>query len=198
MRRRWHLPGALVALMAFAVTLSCDRPQSGGSPLEPQVTGDLLGLPGLNFSRPQPLPGNLRWVTESDPGDQRFASELIGILGGVLGLDTHAVVVPRGAVLQTTLFTAYAPATSVIDVDLHAYVGNLLSGVLRLLGLFEKPVTLELSYARATNIGDPDHLVIVRLLPDGSYEILPTTVDKQRKVVRAQLDHFSKYAMASN
>lgn len=203
MRRRWHMPGALITLMALVVTLSCDRAQSGGSPTEPEVTatsGDLLGLPLLNLGgrRTPPPPSNLVWVTETDPGRKIFASELIGILGGVLNLDLHSVIVPKGAVLQTTLFTAFAPSTPVVDVELNALVGNLLGGVLRLLGLFEKPVMVELSYARATNVTDPSKLVIVRILDNGSYEIMPSTVDTKRKVVRAQLDHFSKYAMATN
>jgi len=196
MRRRWPLPRAIAAAFAILLVLSCDH-ASSSMPLEPQ-SADLLRLPDLSPTSPRPATSNLVWITETPSQGPRFAAELIGILGGVLSLDTHAVRVPRGAVLQLTLFTAYTPATSAIDIDLHAFAGNLLSGVLRLLGLFEKPVTLELSYARATNVTNPDRLVIVRLLDNGKYEILPTTVDKQRKVVRAQLDHFSKYAMASN
>jgi hypothetical protein len=55
-----------------------------------------------------------------------------------------------------------------------------------------------MSYARAKNVTDPDDLVIVRMLPGGRYQVIPTTVDKRRKVIWAELEHFSKYAMASN
>ena len=199
MRRRWHMPRAFAAFIAVLLVLSCDHtPQSTGTPFEPQASGNLLPLPDLSTTRPEPSPSRLVWITESPSSGPRFASLLIGVLGGTLSLDAHSVVVPQGAVQQLTLFTAFAPRTPAIDVELHAYLGNVVGGVLRLLRMFDRPVTLELSYARATNVANPDELVIVRLLDDGRYEILPTTVDKQRKVIRAQLDHFSKYAMASN
>lgn len=199
MRRRWHMPGAYAALLAVVLAAGCDRaPDRTETPLSPETTtGDLLGLRWLRPPEPRPA-SNLTFIEERQPEGPTFASALIGLLGGTLGVTDHLINIPRGAVLQTTLFTMYAPSTRTVDVELNALGGNLLGGVLRLLTGFEKPVILELSYANATNVEDPSRLVIVRLLDNGGYEILPTEVDRQRKVVRARLDHFSKYAMASN
>jgi hypothetical protein len=201
MSRRWPLPGVFAALLAFLLLANCD--QAGPSepdpmPVQPEaeVSGDLLG--GLfGRTRPSPTPSNLTLIVEQG-GSGGLVSGLFGLLGGVLQLDGHSLLVPRGAVLQVTLFTMATPATDVVDVDLNALGGNLLRGVLSRLIKFERPVTVELSYARALNVDDPDDLTIVRLLDNGQWEVVPSTVDKRRKVVIAELDHFSKYAMASN
>jgi hypothetical protein len=140
----------------------------------------------------------LTFVVESGPDQPRLVSSIFGILGGVLSLDGHGIAVPRGAVLRPTLFTMETVSGPVIDVDLNAFQSNLLNRVLSRLGLFNHPVRLDLSYAGATNVVDPSRLVIVRLHEDGTYEVLPTRVDLRRRTVSADLDHFSKYAMASN
>ena len=43
-----------------------------------------------------------------------------------------------------------------------------------------------------------EKLFILRVNEDGRHEKLPSVVDTRKKTVSAQLDHFSKYAMASN
>jgi hypothetical protein len=207
--RRWSLRSAVLVLATVLVTFSCDRSPNSDTPLSPPASGDLLGLPKLRIiprdTAPERVdtsrsdaPRPLIFVQEDGPSKQEFTSGIFGVLGGVLSLAGHSVDVPRGAVLEPTLFTMLTPATPVIDVELNALVPAGLRALLRTVGLFRQPVTLELSYARAKGEIDPDHLVVVRLLDDGTFEILPTQVDKRRKVIRAELDHFSKYAMASN
>jgi hypothetical protein len=62
---------------------------------------------------------------------------------------------------------------------------------------FEKPVTITLSYDKL-NVRDPSKLFILRYNENGQHEKLPSVVNTRAKTVSAQLDHFSKYAMASN
>ena len=62
---------------------------------------------------------------------------------------------------------------------------------------FEKPVTISLSYDKLY-IRDPSKLFILRYNENGQHEKLPSVVDTRKKTVSAKLDHFSKYAMASN
>jgi hypothetical protein len=140
----------------------------------------------------------LTFIVESGHDRPQLVSSIFSILGGVLSLDGHGIAVPRGAVLRPTLFTMETVAGPVVDVDLNAFQSNLLNRLLERLGMFNRPVTVELSYAAATNVTDPSRLVVVRLHDDGTYELLPTRIDQQRKVISAELDHFSKYAMASN
>jgi len=200
MRRRWPLPGAFAAFLALLLVANCDRGVGPSEPeaVQPEVSADLLG--GLlRRDRPSPTPSNLTLIVEEpSPGGPGLVTGLFGVLGGILELDGHALLVPRGAVLRVTLFTLATPRTDVVDVELNALGGDLLRGVLSYLIRFERPVTVELSYARALNVDDPDRLTIVRQLSDGRWEVVPSRVDKRRKVVTAELDHFSKYAMASN
>jgi hypothetical protein len=146
----------------------------------------------------EPDERGLTFIVESGPGRPQVVTGLFGVLGGLLNVDGHGLAVPRGAVLRLTLFSMATVAGPVIDVDLNAYENNLLNRILTRVGLFNRPVTVELSYAQATNVTDPSRLVIVRVHDDGTFEVLPTRVDRNRRVVTAELDHFSKYAMASN
>jgi hypothetical protein len=64
---------------------------------------------------------------------------------------------------------------------------------------FDRPVRLDMTYRRATNIKDERRLVILRLNPDGLgalHEALPTTVDRSNDRATVWLEHFSGYAMA--
>jgi hypothetical protein len=108
----------------------------------------------------------LTFVVESAPGPAKLVSGVFSVLGGVLSVDEHGIAVPRGALVRPTLFTMQTVAGPVIDVDLNAFESGLLNRTLSRVGLFNKAVTLELSYASATNVADPSRLVIVRLHED--------------------------------
>ena len=208
--RRWSLRSAVLVLATILISFSCERSPRPDSPMGPPSSADLLGLPGLGLGGDAGNPDDekqvdpreesrpLVFIEENGPSTQQFGTAVLGVVGGVLSVGGHSVDVPPGAVLEPTLFTMLTPSTPVIDVELNALVPDGLSGLIRELAVFLQPVTLELSYAHARGAIDPDHLVIVRLLDDGRYEVLPTQVDKLGKVIRAELDHFSKYAMASN
>ena len=105
MRRRWPLPGALAAFLAFLLVANCDQGvgPSEPAPVQPEVSADLLG--GLlGGDKPSPAPSNLTLIVEEDGAQSDgLVTGLFGLLGGVLQLEGHSLLVPRGAVLRVTL-----------------------------------------------------------------------------------------------
>lgn len=126
-------------------------------------------------------------------------SQLIGVSGGTLNVMGHSLVVPAGAVSRPTLFTMTLPRLGYVEVELHATVTDLLG---RLIDVgasgFDRPVTLSMTYARATNVDDPRDLVILHKLGNNKYEVIPSVLNQSTKRLTAQLEHFSGYCMASN
>ena len=119
--------------------------------------------------------------------------EVIGLDGGLLSLGHHSLLVPAGAVDSPTTFSMELLKSEYVMVDLTAMRRRVDVGEKG----FEKPVTLTLSYD-GLRVRDPSKLFILRVNEDGRHEKLPSVVDTRKKTVSAQLDHFSKYAMASN
>lgn len=129
-------------------------------------------------------------------------SKLLGLDGGVLALLDHVLNVPAGAVTEPTVFSMTVLQNGYVEVELTAVPKSLLSSLFFWRKVeevkFVKPVELSLSYARATNVTDPSRLRIMRVNPDGNHEILPSTIDLEKKTVTAELDHFSRYCMVAN
>jgi hypothetical protein len=133
----------------------------------------------------------------SDTGQD--AAYLLNLLGGPTRQSYTLIQQPPGAVGGPTLFTMLALPTGYVEVDVTALVPQLLGSSLNIGAIgFRKPVRLSLSYARATNVRDPQDLFILRMKLNGRHEVLPSTVDTVRKLVTAELEHLSKYCMASN
>lgn len=126
-------------------------------------------------------------------------SQLIGVSGGTISVMGHSLVVPAGAVSTPTLFTMTLPRLGYVEVELHATVTDLLG---RLIDVgasgFDRPVTLSMTYARATNVDDPRDLVILHKRGNNKYEVIPSVLNQSTKRLTAQLEHFSGYCMASN
>ncbi|HEX6307572.1 MAG TPA: hypothetical protein VFZ69_05250 [Longimicrobiales bacterium] len=164
--------------------------------------GSLLETQGFYWIR-EPVPAQpkslLGWLVETV---EATIAKLLDVEGGVLALLGHSIVVPAGAVTEPTVFSMTVIQQGYIEVDLTATPKSLLT---RLFSWsrpkevqFAVPVDLSLTYERATNVTDPTRLKIMRLLPDGRHEILPSTVDTVKKTVTAKLDHFSRYCMIAN
>lgn len=132
-----------------------------------------------------------------DP-DNLSVSRLIGLGGGSLSLFGHRLEVPAGAVLQPTVFTVAVLPTGSVEVYLTAINTGLLGRVLNVgADGFRRPVPVTLSYARSTNVPDPSRLVVLRMNGrNGLPEPLPSRVDRVARTVTADLDHFSRYAVA--
>ncbi|HEX6134102.1 MAG TPA: hypothetical protein VFZ24_09065 [Longimicrobiales bacterium] len=146
--------------------------------------------------RPRSLFG---WLVETV---EATIALLLDVAGGVLELLGHSITVPPGAVTEPTMFTMTVIQDGYIEVDLTATPKSLLRRLFSWSNpqdvQFAVPVELSLTYERATNVTDPTRLKIMRLLPDGRHEILPSTVDTVNKTVTAELDHFSRYCMISD
>lgn len=119
--------------------------------------------------------------------------KVIGQAGGLLNLGNHSLLVPAGAVTEPTTFSMELLKSEYVMVDLTATRRGVDVGEKG----FEKPVTITLSYD-GLRIKDPSKLFILRVNENGQHEKLPSKVDTKKKTVSAELDHFSKYAMASN
>ncbi|HEX2166843.1 MAG TPA: hypothetical protein VHG09_06345, partial [Longimicrobiales bacterium] len=127
---------------------------------------------------------------------------LLGSDGGLLSILNHVLAVPAGAVDEPTLFSMTVLQNGYVEVELTATPKSLLRRLFFWRRIeevnFNVPVELSLSYANATNVTDPSRLKIMRVNPDGRHEILPSTIDYEKKTVTAELDHFSRYCMIAN
>ena len=124
---------------------------------------------------------------------------LLGVNGGTLNNLGHRLVVPANAVEQPTTFSLGVLLNGQTRVDLSAYAPGTSGQVNVGEAGFDRPVRLDMSYRRATNIKDERKLVVLRLNPAGLgalHEVLPTTVDRTNDRATVWLEHFSGYAMA--
>ena len=178
----------MCAVVALVSVTACGENISQQTVIEPQMVTVTVGQ--QTFTR----------IEEIAPSTSLLSlSRIIGLLGGTLSVANHTVAVPFGAVTVPTLFTLRHVNNGYVEVDATATITDLLGKILDVGGLgFRKPVTMTLSYARATNVSDPSRLKIVRLKPDGQHEIMPSTVNLSKKTVSAPLDHFSRYALVSD
>lgn len=221
-RMKFPRIGRLAAMMMLAfVVASCDHAdlptdvdssaeQFSGEPQE--LLGGLLGgiLGGETTVRAVDQHGQIRTYTlVREPlltsligtVDQLLTSvtQLVGLDGGILRLLGHRLVVPAGAVDQPTSFTMSALLSGNVQVDLSATAPGRSGQVDVGAEGFNRPVRLDLTYERATNVRDPRKLVILRLNPaglDALHEALPTTVDPNNERATTWLEHFSGYIMA--
>jgi len=120
-----------------------------------------------------------------EPQDYAGEAAIIGPKGGSLRVGDHELVVPAGALEEETLITAEAPTSSLVDVQLQPH------------GLqFQKPAKLTLSYERCVRPTITDFLVVYLGQGNQLLETPPSVDDKSGKDVTADIDHFSRYAVA--
>jgi hypothetical protein len=213
---RWWLKGRIFALLAVAALIvSCDTVSRTADdlPTAPQFDLSL----GLNDANPDDDDADsdsdgadngggetheYTLIRETLPiGLDLSTSSLIGASGGSISIAGHKLTIPKGAVSSPTLFTMTLPANGYVEVELTAIVTDILGNVIDVgLSGFNKPVKLALTYARATNVTDPSKLFIA-WMPDDNHDRhvpLPSDVNTKKKLVTAEVSHFSKYCMASD
>lgn len=120
----------------------------------------------------------------------------IGKDGGTLETGAYTLIVPKGAVSNSTLF-GIAPANDgryATELSATRDGGRIDVGA----NGFNKPVTLIFSYEGADNLKDPLKLMVVYVAVDGNLVPQPTIIDTNKKIVSSKLDHFSKYALVQN
>ena len=197
MRRSFR---AVVAALLLATPLlaNCADYSDPSSPattqqVQPQegLIGGLLGVVG----------GVLNAVTGLVFGADANGPEAeawIGSNGGTVTTAAYTLIVPKGAVSTNTLFTLEPTNTGSYSIELKAYRKGLLGNVDVSSYGFRTPVTIRMSYAKATNVSEPAKLGIVWVRENGIVEDQRSTVDTQAKTVSSALSHFSKYAMAQD
>ena len=130
-------------------------------------------LPGLRLASCAPLPAD-------------SASALVGPAGGTIRVGPHALAIPAGALADTVTITARIAADS---VDLVTFGPSGLT--------FARPAALTMSYA---SCGVLDWLLPKSIVyADAQWnilDVLPTLDDALSQTVRANIGHFSGYAVA--
>ena len=129
-------------------------------------------------------------ATETDP-TVGVVTASIDENGGSLNIGDHTLYVPAGAVQYRTLFTM-TKLPGQIKVGLTAT--RLLPNDIGRRG-FDKPLTLTLSYANASEIPNEEDLKIVWVKLNGETVVQPSTVNAAGDAVSASLDHFSDYGL---
>jgi hypothetical protein len=174
---------------------ACDRTDRYGELTGPAAQQDLIEsvtIDGATLSgasldgskkadpikRRYPLSTDMTWTTQSP----------IGPLGGTLifGNANHKLVIPPGAVLYNTHFSATMRAGEDIRVDLRAW-----NGTQGNVTQFLVPVRLTFNLADAAT--DMSTVAVFYLNPNGQMEQQPTTVDVFNRTVTGYLNHFSDY-----
>lgn len=181
---------AALGTLILATFGACERPS--GPTAVPAVTGPSLSQSVADYVL-------IEGTVPSSILDLEV-SELIGSAGGSLSLGGHSIDVPAGAVDELTLFTMTLLTNGYVEVELSAAVDGLLGGLpdVGAEGFGEETVALTMTYDWATNVDDPDDLLVLRMNDDGTVEPLPVLLDRDARTVTAQLEHFSRYCMASN
>jgi hypothetical protein len=120
-----------------------------------------------------------------EPQDYRADAEIIGPDGGTLHVGEHTLEIPKGALTQETLILAEAPTSSLVDVRFQPH------------GLqFLKPVSLTLSYKRCVRPTSANFLIAYLEQGNQVSELRPSVDDKTNEDVEADIEHFSRYAIA--
>jgi hypothetical protein len=183
-------------LIATPVLSGCGDIQDPITPapaVQPQngLIGDLLGTAvGL-------LSGVLNILSGPD-ANGTAQSVWIGSDGGTITTAAYTLVVPKGAVYESTRFTVSPANDGTYKIDLTAERKGLLGYYDVGSKGFARPVSLTISYAKATGVLDPRKLIIVYLRSDGKAEIQPSVINTTTKAVTSYLGHFSKYALVQN
>jgi hypothetical protein len=185
MARRRALQQAIAWLslvLCLGTVTSCSTPDAVSGPEQPAPgTSFLLGSGGGLLGA-----GLDATLLACPPQAEVRAQKNIGPGGGTIQIGPHTLVVPAGALSSTVTIAAVAPSDRVVSVRFAPE------------GLrFARPARLTLSYAHCP--------ILPRLLPKriaytdellAILELLVSVDDLIGQRVSAQIDHFSRYAVA--
>lgn len=121
------------------------------------------------------------------------ASGLLGVPGGTLRLNGHALSLPSGAVGELTEFSLSVPASDRVEVQVRAGGAQHFS--------FLAPVTLTLDYSRCTDAELAGKTLRVFYWDRETGEFLQDmggTDDRANRRIQAQTDHLSDYVVGVN
>ena len=114
---------------------------------------------------------------------------LIGPKGGRIQLGGFVMVVPRGALRDTTTFVMKVPESRVLKVKIRARDEQHFT--------FEKPVTITLDYSRCSNVPSDPTGWYVDETTDSELEQMPGVNNAAARSFTLQTGHLSGYALAN-
>lgn len=162
----------------FALFAGCAEQSNGGElPLEP-----------ADFD----LAFTSATLVECPVNETRSVTDTVGILGGTVELDGHAITLPTGAVAVPTVLTLTAPAGQYVELDIHANDSETFQ--------FEEPVSIRISYDRCTRSNvDKDPLTAWHIDEETKALLnhMGGTDDKTARTVTFGTDHLSGFAIAN-
>lgn len=124
-----------------------------------------------------------------------YVEGVIGPEGGELGVPGFWLRVPRGAVQAPARFTFESLDDGYVEVKLTATaVGSRTVNDVGAAG-FRVPLMLALSVEPSGGMRQWSRLVVVRVLPDGALQPLPSTYNPVLRMLVGRVDHFSVFAM---
>lgn len=170
---------ALALILATGLT-SCT---SGDSPTAPGAVSVVDTQANLRLPIVTPLLNGLLACNRQDYG---FTRKVVGPAGGTVQVNGHVLRIPAGALSRDVTITATAPADYVASVQFQPE------------GLqFARPARLTLDYSDCP-LGRLNLLKRVAYTTDGLdiIALLLSQDDILRMRVSANLDHFSRYAVA--
>jgi hypothetical protein len=179
--RSAHLTSLLLPALLLAVW-GCEAPPA---PAERPLPTE----PALSRNDPQ----SLTRVAGAIP--EFYVEAVIGPEGGDLGVPGFTLRVPRGAVSAPARFTFESVHEGYVEVKLTATaVGSSTPNDVGAAG-FRVPLLLGLSVDPAGGMREWSRLVVVRVLPDGALQPLPSTYNPVLRMLVGSVDHFSTFAM---
>lgn len=120
-----------------------------------------------------------------EPQDYQADAAIIGPDGGTVHVGAHELVIPKGALDHEELISGVAPTSSLVDVEFEPE------------GLqFQRPVLLRLSYKGCVRPTIPELLVAYLGQNNKILELPPSRDMKLDDDVEADIEHFSRYAIA--
>jgi hypothetical protein len=178
---RFHLPS--IAAMAIVIGACADlttQPDTRDSELTtPAATAALIGS-----SDPQLL---VCPTTET-----RSARATIGLAGGTVSVGGSSITIPPGAVLVPTKFEVIVPASSYMEVEIHAV------GMERY--FFLLPATVTIDHSRCPADAVPENAVLQGVYIDSLtkqvLDLMGGDADTDGQTVRFLTGHLSGYAVA--
>jgi hypothetical protein len=113
----------------------------------------------------------------------------IGRKGGRIQLGGFVMVVPKGALLDTTTFVMKVPQSNVLKVKIRARGEQHFT--------FEKPVTITLDYSRCSNVPSDPTGWYVDEDTDDEIEQMPGVNNAAAESFTLRTGHLSGYALAN-
>jgi hypothetical protein len=121
--------------------------------------------------------------------DDAVVRMVIGPKGGTIALNGFSMVVPQGALLDTTTFVMRVPEAKVLKVRIRARDQQHFQ--------FEKPVAITLDYSRCKKLPTDPTGWHVDEVTDAELEQMPGFNDVDAQTFTLQTGHLSGYALAN-